>query len=210
MVPDSSDETNHLRAAPRFKEFIMTPNDYCRVEDAVVSLLKAVGEDPLREGLRDTPARVARMYDELLSGYGQDPEKMMTTFVDDTCDEMVVLTDIPFSSLCEHHLLPFSGTATVAYLPDKRIIGLSKLARVVDVFAKRLQVQERMTVQITDALMRHLQPKGAACVLRSVHSCMTLRGVQKQGAAMITSSLQGAFKSDATTRAEFMNLIHGR
>jgi GTP cyclohydrolase I len=167
-----------------------------------------VGEDPARQGLVQTPARVARMYDELLVGYTQDPAAVLNgALFEVEYDEMVVVSDIEFYSLCEHHLLPFGGTAHVAYLPDKRVVGLSKIPRIVDVFARRLQVQERMTQQIADFLQTVIAPKGVAVVVDAVHLCVAMRGVRKANARMRTSALLGAFRDDEKTRAEFFNHI---
>jgi len=175
--------------------------------DAVIRLLQYIGEDPAREGLVDTPKRVIKSYSELFSGYKQSPADVMTTFEDGACDELVLLKDIEFVSYCEHHMLPFLGKAHVAYVPNGRVIGVSKLARVLEIYAHRLQIQERLTKQVTAALMEHLQPKGAACVIESKHLCMVCRGVQKQNSVMVTSSLEGVFRSDASSRAEFMSMI---
>jgi GTP cyclohydrolase I len=178
------------------------------LETAVRTLLAEIGEDPSREGLARTPERVRRMYDELTSGYHVDPEAL----INGACfsvdyDEMVVVRDIEFFSLCEHHLLPFIGRAHVGYLPKGRVIGLSKIPRIVDMYAQRLQVQERLTVQVADFLMEHLEPKGVACVVEATHLCTMMRGVKKQQATMVTSSMTGTFRRDARTRAEFMGLI---
>jgi len=176
--------------------------------EAVRTLLRYMGEEPEREGLMETPDRVCRAWVEMTEGYRLNPEKVLATTFEGSSDEMVVLKDIEFTSCCEHHLLTFSGKAHVAYLPSNgRIVGLSKLARIVDVFAKRLQVQERMTQQIADAIKTHLNPHGVAVVIEGQHSCMCVRGVRKQGASMVTSSLQGVFRDNASTRAEFMSLI---
>jgi len=176
--------------------------------EAVRTLLRYMGEEPEREGLMETPDRVCRAWVEMTEGYRLTPEKVLATTFEGSSDEMVVLKDIEFTSCCEHHLLTFSGKAHVAYLPSNgRIVGLSKLARIVDVFAKRLQVQERMTQQIADAIKTHLNPHGVAVVIEGQHSCMCVRGVRKQGASMVTSSLQGVFRDNASTRAEFMSLI---
>jgi GTP cyclohydrolase I len=183
-----------------------------RIERAVKELLIAIGEDPEREGLQATPRRVAAMYEELFAGLEEDPAKHLTlTFAADH-DEMVMVRDIPFASLCEHHLVPFMGKAHVAYIPgdDGRITGLSKLARLVDAFAKRLQVQERMTSQIADTLMETLAPRGALVVVEAEHLCMSMRGVRKPGTLTVTSALRGIFKDDPRTRAEAMAFVHGR
>ncbi len=178
-------------------------------EDAVRVLIRWAGDDPQREGLLDTPARVARSYDEFFAGYQIDPAELLTrTFSEvDGYDEMVVLKDIRFESYCEHHMVPIIGKAHVAYLPDKRVVGLSKLARLVDAYAKRLQIQEKMTVQIADTLNDTLQPKGVAVILEAAHQCMSTRGVHKAGASMVTSRMLGAFREDASTRREFLAII---
>jgi GTP cyclohydrolase I len=178
------------------------------LEDAVRTLLAEIGEDAGREGLLRTPERVRRMYDELTAGYRVDPDALINgaTFTVDY-DEMVVVRDIEFFSLCEHHLLPFIGHAHVGYLPRGRVIGLSKIPRIVDMYAQRLQVQERLTVQVADFLMQKLEPKGVACVIQATHLCTMMRGVKKQEATMVTSSMTGTFRRDARTRAEFMGLI---
>ena len=178
-------------------------------EEAVRVLIRHAGDDPDREGLRETPARVLRAYREMFAGYSQDPAKLMKTFEDGSCDELVVLRGVEFASHCEHHMLPFVGKAHVAYLPHGRIIGLSKLARLVDVYARRLQVQERLTQQITAALDEHLRPLGSACVIEAKHLCMVCRGVQKQHSEMITSSLTGVFREKPEVRAEFLSMIRG-
>ena len=184
--------------------------DTARIERAVREILHAVGEDPDREGLIKTPARVARAYGELFAGLREDPRVHLATVFTADYDEVVVLRDIPFASVCEHHLLPFTGRASVAYLPKGKVVGLSKLARLVDGYARRPQIQEQMTVQICEALMDALDPKGAAVVVEAVHSCMTIRGVKKTGATMLTSCLRGLCRSDARTRSEVMTLISPR
>lgn len=178
------------------------------LEEAVRTLLVEIGEDPAREGLARTPERVRRMYDELTAGYHVDPDALVNgaCFTVDY-DEMVIVRDIEFFSLCEHHLLPFIGTAHIGYLPKGRVIGLSKIPRIVDMYAKRLQVQERLTVEVADFLMRTLEPKGVACVIEATHLCTMMRGVRKQQATMVTSSMVGTFRRDPRTRAEFMGLI---
>lgn len=182
--------------------------DLKRIENAVREILVAVGEDPDREGLDETPRRVARMYQELFDGLNRDPaDHLSATFVE-TYDELVVLRDISFNSMCEHHLMPFEGKAHVAYLPDGQVIGISKLARVVDDFAHRPQVQERLTSQIADLLMEKLQAKGVAIVVEATHTCMTCRGIKKAGSIMVTSAVRGRCRSDARTRGEVMSLLH--
>lgn len=179
------------------------------INDSIRQILLHIGEDPDREGLRDTPNRIVRSYAELFSGYRQDPSKVLnTTFEDGAAgyDEMVVLRGIEFWSFCEHHFLPFFGTAHIGYIPQQRVVGLSKLARLVEVFARRLQVQERLTTQITQALDEHLKPLGSACVIEAKHLCMVCRGVQKQQSVMVTSSLSGEFLKPEV-RAEFLHLV---
>ena len=180
-----------------------------RIAAAVTEILDAIGEDPSRQGLKGTPQRVARAYLELFAGMGEDPSRHFGAVFEEQYDEMVVLRDIPFHSMCEHHLLPFMGKAHVAYLTDGRVVGISKLARVVDTLAHRPQVQERLTNQIADIIMDHLQPKGVAVVLEAQHTCMIIRGVKKPGSVMITSALRGLCKSNPATRQEAMGLLRG-
>ena len=182
--------------------------DLKRIENAVREILLAVGEDPDREGLRKTPARVARMYQELFSGLEKDPSLHLETKFTEKYDELVVLRDIPFQSMCEHHLMPFEGHAHVAYLPNGGVVGISKLARVIDDFAHRPQVQERLTSQIADLLMGRLEAKGVAVVMSATHACMTCRGIKKAGCVMVTSAIRGLCKSDARTRSEVMTILH--
>ena len=184
--------------------------DTARIEAAVSEILEAIGEDPSREGLRQTPARVARAYEEMFRGLREDPEKVLTTTFELDHDEMILVKDIEVASTCEHHLVPFYGYAHVAYIPgsDGRITGLSKLARLVDVFAKRPQVQERLTTQIAEALCRLLEPAGVMVVIEAEHLCMTMRGVRKPGAKTLTSAVRGQLRNPAT-RAEAMSLIIG-
>ena len=172
----------------------------------VEGILNCIDPDPEREGLADTPRRVVDSWGELFCGYGQKVEDVLTVF-DDTCDEMVLLKDIEFYSTCEHHILPFTGVAHIAYLPNEKVVGISKLARVLEIYSRRLQIQERLTNQVAQAVMGHLKAKGAACVIEAKHLCMTCRGVNKQSSVMVTSSLRGAFKEDAKVRAEFYSLI---
>lgn len=185
------------------------PVDQARIERAVREILLAIGEDPQREGLRETPARVARMYQELFGGLHEDPRRHVKKFFRETCDEVVLVRNISFNSLCEHHLLPFTGMAHVAYLPDQRVVGLSKLARVVESFARRPQVQERMTEQIANLLVEQLQAKGVAVIIEAEHTCMTVRGIRKPGAVCVTSAMKGCFRTRGATRAELMTLIYG-
>ena len=178
------------------------------IEGAVSGILKAIGEDPEREGLLKTPERVAKAYDELLSGYRTDPIDLLNEAIFEVSyDEMVIVRDIEFYSLCEHHMLPFLGRAHVAYLPKGKVIGLSKIPRIVDMFAKRLQVQERMTRQIADLVDELLHPKGVAVVVEGLHLCSVMRGVKKHDARMTTSSMSGAFRSNLSTRQEFLDNI---
>ena len=177
-------------------------------ESTVRLLLRLMGEDPNREGLKRTPLRVKQSLKYLTEGYRKHPAKVLNrSFKKVKHDEMVIVKDIDFFSLCEHHLLPFFGRCHIAYLPDKRIIGLSKLPRLVDAFARRLQVQERLTTQIAEAIAEHLQPRGVACVMEASHLCLMMRGVQKQNTRAVTSSMLGAFRSDVKTRSEFLTLI---
>jgi len=179
-----------------------------KIEKAVKSILEAIGEDTNREGIKLTPKRVANMYAELLAGGAEDPSIHVKSLFREKCDEIVLLRDIPFYSICEHHLAPFIGKAHVAYLPGEYVIGVSKLARIVDCFAKRLQVQERLTGQIADFLNEHLKPQGVAVVIEASHSCMTIRGIKKPGSVMVTSALRGIFKKDPRSRAEVLSLMH--
>lgn len=178
-------------------------------QDNIRRILQYIGEDPNREGLRETPDRVVRSYAELFAGYKQDPADIFKTFDGDGYDEIVLLKDIEIHSMCEHHMLPFIGRAHVAYIPDGKVIGLSKLARLVDIFARRLQIQEKLTTQVTEALNANLRPRGAACVIEAKHLCVSCRGVQKQHSSMVTSSLTGAFKEEHSARQELLTLIYG-
>jgi len=184
--------------------------DEQRVKAAIAELLSAIGEDVSRDGLLETPRRVAEMYTELFSGLDTDPARHLRVTFEAGHDEMVLVRDIPFTSLCEHHLVPFMGHAHVAYIPgeDGRITGLSKLARLVEGYARRLQVQERMTVQIADALVTELEPRGALVVIEAEHLCMSMRGVRKPGTSTVTSSVRGIFHTDGATRAEALQFIH--
>ena len=183
--------------------------DKGRIEKAVREILEAIGEDPDRDGLQRTPLRIAEMYDEIFAGLRDDPSKHLTVTFEADHDEMVMVRDIAVTSLCEHHLVPFAGRAHVAYIPgeDGRITGLSKIARLVDGFAKRPQVQERLTTQIADALVEVLKPDGVFVVIEAEHMCMSMRGVKKPGSLTITSAVRGLFKTNAATRAEAMSLI---
>lgn len=184
-----------------------TSVDSKRIEKAVSEILLAVGEDPEREGLKETPERVARMYAELLAGMHEDPKEHLRSVFTENYDEIVLLRNIPFYSICEHHLMPFIGKAHVAYLPSGAILGISKLARIVDCFARRLQAQERLTYQIADFIMNNLKTQGVAVVLEASHSCMTIRGIKKPGSTMVTSAVRGIFKRDPKTRSEVISLM---
>ena len=177
-------------------------------QDIIRNLLEFIGENSSREGLEETPNRVAKAWKEWTSGYGKDPSAVLKAFEDgaEMYDQMVLVKDIPFYSHCEHHMAPFFGTATIAYIPDKRVVGLSKLGRVLDIFAKRLQVQERLTTQVADAIQENLLPKGVGVLLKARHMCMESRGLSKQGHITITSALRGEFRDDATVRAEFLTI----
>lgn len=187
----------------------MNSVDQARIARAVREILLAIGEDPDREGLRDTPTRVARMYAELFSGLHCDPREHLAKFFTQPYDEIVLVRDISFHSMCEHHLLPFMGKAHVAYMPNGRVIGLSKLARVVDAVARRPQVQERMTEEIATLLESELNAKGVAVVVEATHTCMTIRGVRKPGSICVTSAMRGRFRSNLSSRSEVMQLIYG-
>ncbi len=184
--------------------------DHERIAAAVREILLAVGEDPDREGLLQTPDRVARMYAELLGGLHEDPRLHLKKFFTEQYDEVVLVRDISFNSVCEHHLMPFMGKAHIGYMPDGKVIGLSKLARVVEVVARRPQVQERMTEQIANLLEEELNARGVAVVIEAAHTCMTVRGVRKPGSICVTSAMKGIFRSNLSTRSEIMQLIYGQ
>ena len=198
---DGEAEDTKLTAAPEV--------DLPRIENAVREILAAVGEDPDREGLVETPGRVARMYAELFSGLHDDPRVHLQKFFTEKYDEMVLVRDISFNSMCEHHMLPFSGKAHIGYVPNGRVVGLSKLARVVEVVSRRPQVQERMTETIANLLIEELDVKGVAVVIEASHSCMTIRGIRKPGSECVTSAMKGVFRSNLSSRSEVMNLIYG-
>ena len=183
--------------------------DQAKVEAGIRLVLEGIGEDLDRDGLRDTPARVARMYEEITSGLREDPTRVLDAVFDEGHDELVMIRDIPMASICEHHLIPFVGKAHVAYIPNERgrITGLSKLARLVDGLAKRPQVQERLTAQIADAMVERLEPRGALVVIEAEHLCMSMRGVRKPGAVTVTSAVRGSFRDSMSTRMEAMNLL---
>jgi len=185
------------------------PNiDYDRLEAAVREIFLAIGEDPGREGLLDTPRRIAEMYGEVFEGLYEDPAQHLAVGFEVAHDEMVILRNIPFYSMCEHHFLPFHGEAHVGYVPDGRVVGISKLARVVEGFARRPQIQEVLTGQVADAIMDALNPDGVAVVIEAEHLCMTMRGVKKPGSRMVTSATRGLFRQSSITRAEFLALVH--
>lgn len=214
MAPRAQAEravSEHGKNAPDVVR-LPVPVDKPRIERAVREILLAIGEDPNRDGLVDTPARVARMYDEIFEGLRDDPSQYLKTTFEADHDEMVMVRDIPMFSACEHHLLPWIGKAHVAYIPndDGRVTGLSKLARLVDAYAKRPQVQERLTSQIADALDANLQPKGAMVVIEAEHLCMTMRGIRKPGATTVTSAVRGLFRKNVATREEAMRFLQGR
>ncbi|MEX2142747.1 MAG: GTP cyclohydrolase I FolE [Pirellulales bacterium] len=183
--------------------------DLPRIQRAVREILAAVGENPDREGLLETPARVARMYAELFSGLHDEPREHLRKFFTEKYDELVLVRDISFNSMCEHHLLPFMGVAHVGYIPNGRVIGLSKLARVVEVVSKRPQVQERMTEEIANLLIEELDVKGVAVVVEATHTCMTIRGIRKPGSLCVTSAMKGQFRANLSSRSEVMTLIYG-
>ncbi|MDR1960026.1 MAG: GTP cyclohydrolase I FolE [Planctomycetaceae bacterium] len=187
------------------------PNiDLPRIEKAVREILLAVGENPDREGLLETPARVARLYAEIFSGLYQDPKEHLLKFFTEKYDEIVLVRDITFNSTCEHHLLPFMGKVHIGYLPKGKVVGLSKLARMVDVISRRPQVQERMTQEIADLLVEVLDVRGVGVIVEAVHTCMTIRGIRKPGSVCTTSAMKGAFRSNPATRSELMTLIYGK
>lgn len=184
-----------------------TPFDELRIEQAVRDLIEALGEDLDREGLRDTPRRISQMFAEIFAGLDVDPADYLSIQFGDGHDEMVILRDIPFYSMCEHHFLPFHGVAHVGYIPDGRVVGISKIARVVEAFAKRPQLQERLTAQVADCIMHAVRPDGVAVVIEAEHLCMTMRGVRKPGSRMVTSAMRGGFRKQSVTRAEFLSLV---
>lgn len=183
------------------------PFDHEKLVAAGRMILEAIGEDPDREGLRDTPQRIARMYQEVFAGLHRDPAENVKTVFTEEYDEVVLVKDIPFSSMCEHHLLPFSGRAHVAYMPSGKVLGISKIARAVDAYAKRPQVQERLTNQVADLIERAAEPRGVAVVFEASHTCMTMRGIKKPGSAVITSAMRGLVRKNVATRNEVMGLI---
>ena len=181
--------------------------DQDRIKRAVHEILIAIGEDPSREGIKETPRRIAEMYAEVFSGMKEDPREVLSVGFEEGHNEMVILKDIPFYSMCEHHLLPFYGMAHIGYIPNGRVVGASKLGRVVEILAKRPQLQERLTTQIADTIVEALQPQGVAVVIEAEHMCMTMRGVKQPGSNIVTSAMRGSFRTRAVTRAEFLSLI---
>jgi GTP cyclohydrolase I len=188
----------------------LKPVDHARIAAAVREILLAVGEDPDREGLGETPQRVARMYEEMFAGMRLDPAAVLATTFTEKYDEMVLVKDIGFESMCEHHLLPFFGQAHVAYLPNGKIVGLSKLARAVEVLSRRPQVQERMTEELADLIMKELDAKGVGVILEAAHACMSIRGIRKPGTICTTSAMRGTFRANLSTRSEMLALIHNK
>ncbi|MFQ5925015.1 MAG: GTP cyclohydrolase I FolE [Dehalococcoidia bacterium] len=184
--------------------------DQRKIEKAVLSIIEAIGEDPKRQGLVGTPSRIAEMYAELFMGVNLDPKEELMVSFEEGHHEMVILRDIPFYSLCEHHLLPFYGVVHIGYIPKGSVVGASKLARVVEILSKRPQLQERLTTQIAETIVAALQPDGVAVVIQAEHMCMTIRGVKKPGSNIITSATRGLFRTRAATRSEFMSLVQGR
>lgn len=217
MVSISSADQNHRSKAASETAYASAGGssqpvnrvDRARIEAAVREILVAIGEDPDREGLRETPARVARSYEEIFSGLRSDPQKVLTTVFDEGHEEMVIVREIPLYSMCEHHLVPWHGVAHVGYIPNEsgQITGLSKLARLVDLYAKRPQVQERLTSQVADALVEGLNPRGVIVVVEAEHLCMSMRGVRKPGSRTVTSAVRGLLQTSSATRAEAMGLI---
>lgn len=185
----------------------LIPMNSSEIEKHIEAILKAIGEDPSREGLIETPKRVARSYEKLFSGYYKDPADVVTVFENESYDEMVIARDIEFYSFCEHHMIPFFGRAHVGYIPNDKIIGVSKIPRILEIFARRLQNQERLTSQVADSLMELLKPKGVGVVIEAQHLCMMARGVEKQNSMMVTSTVRGLFKKNLNTRSEFLRLI---
>lgn len=212
MTPAPGGATGKSADPPGGQPLPVAPIDLARIEDAVHEILIAIGEDPDRDGLRDTPARVARSYAEQFAGMRLQPQDVLTTVFDADHDEMVLVRDIEVYSTCEHHLVPFFGHAHIGYIPNEKgqITGLSKLARLIDLYARRPQVQERMTSQVADALMGTLEPRGVIVVVEAEHLCMTMRGVRKPGAKTLTSAVRGIFRDSDRTRAEAMSLLFGR
>lgn len=204
----ASHRGNNRRNGAERTATLRTGVDKEAIQKAVLTILRAIGESPEREGLVETPRRIADMYEELFSGLHEDPMPLLTTgFEEEKHKEMVLVKDIPFASMCEHHLMPFHGVAHVGYIPQGRIVGISKVARVVETLARRPQVQERLTSQIADLLMEGLRARGAAVIIEATHLCMTIRGVKKPGSRVVTSATRGIFRENPSTRAEFLSLV---
>ncbi len=204
----ASHRGNNRRNGAERTSALRTGVDKEAIQKGVLMILRAIGESPEREGLVETPRRIADMYEELFSGLHEDPTTLLTTgFAEEKHKEMVIVKDIPFASLCEHHLMPFHGVAHVGYIPQGRIVGISKIARVVEALARRPQVQERLTSQIADLLMDGLRARGAAVIIEATHLCMTIRGVKKPGSRVVTSATRGIFRENPSTRAEFLSLV---
>jgi GTP cyclohydrolase IA len=184
--------------------------DQDKIKKAVISIIEAIGEDRTREGLKDTPNRIAEMYADIFSGVFEDPEEHLKVGFEEGHEEMVIAKNIPFYSMCEHHFLPFHGMAHIGYIPNGRVVGASKLSRVVEVFARRPQLQERLTTQVADTIVRVLEPKGVAVIMEAEHLCMTMRGIRKPGSKIVTSAMRGLFRQRAATRAEFLTLVSGK
>jgi GTP cyclohydrolase IA len=215
MIHDRNPRPTSLELEPhqQVTDAVTVPRpDRKTVQAAVRTLIAWTGDDPNREGLLETPARVTRAFEEFFGGYSQDPEDVLQKTFEEVegYDEMVIVKDIPMMSHCEHHMVPFLGRAHVAYLPDRRVVGLSKLARVVEIYARRLQIQEKLTVQIADTIDRVLKPKGVAVVIEAEHQCMTMRGVKKGGSSTVTSRMTGAFRENPSTRREFLAMVQDR
>lgn len=198
-APPSSSTVNHH-----------TGIDGARIRGAVRGMIEALGEDPTREGLRETPRRIAQMYQEIFAGLSIDPKQLLSVQFEEGHDEMVILRDIPFYSMCEHHFLPFHGVAHIGYIPEGRVVGISKLARAVEAFAKRPQLQERLTAQVAECIMEALRPDGVAVVIEAEHLCITMRGIKKPGSKMVTSAMRGSFRKETVTRSEFLALVRGK
>jgi len=182
-------------------------NNKCKMIDNIKEIIKYIGDDPDREGLIETPKRVVKSWDHLFSGYGKDPKELMKVFKEDSCDEMVILKDIEFYSMCEHHMIPFFGKISIGYIPNGKVLGISKLARLVEMYARRLQIQEKLVAQIADTLMEYLEPYGVMVVCEAKHLCMVARGVEKQNSVMVTNAVRGNFKTDIGVRNEFLKMI---
>jgi len=206
--PHSPEPSFHVETLDGWIEFFYEKTEQ-DMEDNIRRMLEYIGEDPNREGLKDTPKRVIKMYNEVFGGYKRDESELFKAVFTSDIDSMVVVKDMPFYSHCEHHLVPFFGTAHIGYIPNGKVLGLSKFARLVRVFAKRLQIQERLTVQVADAIEKHLAPKGVMVILEAQHLCMSMRGVRKPNTKAVTSVAKGAFKESEKTRAEFMRLVYG-